>query len=439
VRLSLSLLCLAALMGCVSMEWRGSMIPHFGIKGKEQSRDNQPEEKRSRLRSVSVDWSQFRGPTRKGIAPVQGVALNWGSPPVLRWKVSAGEGHSSIITYGQSVITMEQDGQEELVIARSLDDGKTLWKQAVQTRWGDFMSGVGPRSTPTLHAGKLFALFTDGSLVCLEADSGKRLWETKIVGDEHEFPEWGISCSPLVWNDLVIVSPGGEKGAASAYQAETGKLIWRSDFHGKGVYLSPIIIDLLGAKHLIVGAVGKIAGLDPATGETQWEKPWKIFLNNAQIAQPLALSNDSFLLSAGYGKGAECLTVTHGSGELYAIDTAWKSKNLKSKFSNPVLKDGFIYGFNENSFTCLDASDGKLKWRGSKYGYGRVLLVDDKLVILGNTGILSVVEANPKKFVEIYSGQLLSNARCWNGPALVGGYLLARNGDEIACFDWAKR
>ena len=415
------------------------MIPHFGIKGNEQSRDSQPEDKRSNLRSVTVDWPQFRGPTRDGNVPEQGIELNWSAPPLLRWKIQAGEGHSSIITFGQSLITMEQDGQEELVIARSLDDGKTQWKYAVKPRWGDFMSGVGPRSTPTIQDGKLYALFTDGSLVCLEAGSGKRLWNTKVVGEHHEFPEWGLSCSPLLWNNLVIVSPGGEKGAARAYHADSGELAWSSDFHGEGVYLSPSIITLLGQEQVITAVSGKIAFLDPRTGQTSWAGPWKIFLNNAQIAQPLALSNDSFLLSAGYGKGSERWTATPGSGELYVIDTVWKSKNLKSKFSNPVLKDGFIYGFNENSLTCLDASDGKLKWRGSKYGYGRVLLVDDKLVILGNTGVLSVVEANPKKFVEIYSGQLLSNARCWNGPALVSGYLLARNGDEIACFDWAKR
>lgn len=415
------------------------MIPHLGIKGEEQSRDSQPDEKQSSLRNVSTDWSQFRGPSRDGVAPDQRIDLNWGSPPVLRWKIQAGEGHSSIVTYGQSVITMEQDGQEELVIARSLDDGKTLWKYAAKTRWGDFMSGVGPRSTPTIQDGKLFALFTDGSLACLEAGSGKPLWNTMVVDEDHPFPEWGLSCSPLIWNDLVIVTPGGEKGATRAYRTGSGELAWSSGFHGEGVYLSPSILNLLGAEQLITAVSGKIASLNPSSGKILWERPWKIFLNNALIAQPLALSNDSLLLSAGYGKGSERWTATPGSGELYVIDTVWKSKNLKSKFSNPVLKNGFIYGFNENSFTCLDASDGKLKWRGNKYGYGRVLLVDDKLVILGNTGVLSVVEANPEKFTELYSGQLLGNARCWNGPAIVGGYLLARNGKEIACFDWAKR
>ncbi len=334
---------------------------------------------------------------------------------------------------------MEQDGEEELVTARSLDDGEILWKYGVRTRWGDFMSGVGPRSTPTFHAGRLYALFTDGSLVCLEADSGKLLWKTKIIQEGYEFPEWGLSCSPLVWKGLVIVTPGGEKGAARAYHSGSGKPAWVSDFHGEGVYLSPCILNLLERDQLVTAVSGRIAFLEPLSGRTNWEAPWKIFLNNAQIAQPLALPGNAFLLSAGYGKGSEGLAVSAGKEEPYLVKTAWRSKNLKSKFSSPVLKDGFVYGFNENSLTCLDASDGELKWRGRKYGYGRVLLAGDKLVILGNTGILSVVEANPEKFMETYSGQLLSDDRCWNGPALAGGYLVARNGLEIACFDWAKK
>jgi outer membrane protein assembly factor BamB len=417
------------------------MIPHFEIKGKDQSQSppKLSSGTETSLRSTPTDWSQYRGPARDGVAPNQKIVIDWKRTPLPRWKTSAGEGHSSIITYKQSVITMEQDGQNELVIARSLDDGLTLWKYSVQTRWDDFMSGVGPRSTPTIVDGKLYALFSNGFLACLNASSGKSLWETKTVKEDYEFPEWGLSCSPLVWNDLVIVTPGGEKGAARAYHTDSGKPAWVSSFHGEGVYLSPSVMTLLGKEHMITAVSGQIASLDPRTGKTSWIGPWKIFLNNAQIAQPLVLSNNSLLLSAGYGKGSECWTVTSDASGSYSIDTAWKSKNLKSKFSNPVYKDGFIYGFNENSFTCLDASDGQLKWRGNKYGYGRVLLVNDKLIILGNTGVLSVVEANPEKFVEVYTGQLLSNARCWNGPALTNGYLLARNGEEIACFDLAKR
>ena len=159
---------------------------------------------------------------------------------------------------------------------------------------------------------------------------------------------------------------------------------------------------------------------------------------NAQIAQPLELSDDMFLLSAGYGKGAEAIRLKKAPNG-FETEQVWKSKNLKTKFSSPVLKDGYLYGLSESSLTCLDASTGELKWRGKKYGYGRTLLAEDKLLILGNTGKLNIVEAKPDAFEEIASHQVLNKERCWNGPALVGGYLVVRNGSEIACYDFAKR
>jgi outer membrane protein assembly factor BamB len=163
-------------------------------------------------------------------------------------------------------------------------------------------------------------------------------------------------------------------------------------------------------------------------------------LNNVQIAQPVALSNNSLLLAAGYGKGAECFTIQQGSGLAnYTVESNWKSKNLKAKFSNPVFKNGYLYGLSENLLVCLEAKSGKLMWRGKKYGYGRVLACHDKILLLGSTGVLSVIELNPDAFHEIYSGPLLNDARCWNGPALVNGYLIARNGEQMACFDLAAK
>ena len=351
-----------------------------------------------------------------------------------------GLGHSSIITSGKLVITLEQDGNQEILTARKLDDGTAVWKVSEKTKWHDSMSGIGPRSTPTLSQGKIYALFSNGRLSCVDANNGERIWNTQTVGADYDFPEWGLSASPLVWNGLIILNPGGESSAAQAYAKDSGDLIWTSSLHGRGVYTSPEILSLLGDDHLVVALEGKIAGLNPNSGDTLWEKPWKIFLNNAQIVQPIAISENSFLLAAGYGKGAECFSIQQGAGKKrYLIDSIWTSKDLKAKFSNPVLKDGYLYGLSENLLVCLEAKSGKRMWRGKKYGYGRILLVDDNLLILGHSGVLSIIEAKPDEFREIYSKQLLSDARCWNGPAWVNGYLIARNGEQIACFDWAKR
>ena len=422
--------------GCVIMEWRGGMIPHVGLS-KDIPTDRQTiVNDRVSLRQHSSQWNQYRGPNRDGHIPEQGVALNWENKPKALWKVPAGPGHSSVLVAEQTVYTLEQSGERETLFARNLSNGKEKWKVAQQTKWDDMMSGTGPRSTPTLLNGKLYTLFSNGVLCRVNAKSGKLEWETKTVEANYEFPEWGISCSPLIWNELIILNLGGEKSAVRAYSINDGNLVWESDLSGKGVYISSSVLTLLGEDHLLAAVEGNIAGLNPKNGKTLWEKPWKIFLNNAQIAQPIALSKNSFLLAAGYGKGAECWNISRLTNGKYLIETSWKSKNLKAKFSNPVLKNGYLYGLSENLLVCLEAKTGELKWRGNKYGYGRILVSKDKLLILGNTGVLSIVEATPDQFKEVFSEQLLSEVRCWNGPALASGYLVAMNGEELACFDW---
>ena len=420
------------------MEWRGGMVPHVGLKVKSLNKVTRVENDSITFRENISQWNQYRGPNRDGHIPQQGVAINWQEKPKTLWQVPVGEGHSSVLVDQETIFSLEQNGENETLFARDLSNGQEKWKFALNTKWNDMMSGTGPRSTPTLINGKVYSLFSNGILCRIDAWSGNLDWQTKTVDADYEFPEWGISCSPLIWNNLIILNLGGDRGAVRAYSIHEGKLVWESVISGKGVYLSSDVYTILGANHLIAAVEGKIFGLDPNTGKTIWERPWKIFLNNVQIAQPIATPDHSVILAAGYGKGAECWTFTRDSNGKYLIQTAWKSKNLKAKFSNPVLKDGYIYGLSENLLVCIDARSGELKWRGKKYGYGRVLVSDDKLIILGNTGVLSVVEASPGKFTEILSEQLLSNGRCWNGPALVGGYLIAMNGRELACFDWAK-
>ena len=416
------------------------MIPHFELSKNHSAEDNLVQDfYRPALRQIEKDWGQFRGPNRNGHIPTQTVSIDWTKPPETRWSTPCGLGHSSIITSGKLAITMEQDQDQEILIARSFEDGQEAWRVAEKTKWHDMLSGTGPRSTPTLHNGKLYTLFSHGKLSRVDANSGNVEWSIQVTPESYEFPEWGLAISPLIWNDMIILSLGGEVSAVKAYSIKSGKKVWQSEVAGKAVYLSPEVLRLLDEDHLIVSLVGKIVSLDPKNGKTLWEKPWKIFMNNAQIVQPIAVSNDSILLAAGYGKGAECFTIARDEeSEKYRVQSSWKSKDLKAKFSNPIFKDGYLYGLSENLLVCLEAKTGKLMWRGKKYSYGRILLVDQKLLILGHSGVLSVIDATPEEFREISSLQLLSDARCWNGPAFVNGYLLARNGEHIACFDFGK-
>ena len=414
-------------------------MPHFGLTNNKFFDSESLEYSRPTLRKIENDWNQFRGPERNGHIPTTNLQVDWKRPPKTRWSTSCGSGHSSIVTHGDLVITIEQVGEQESLIARNLEGGTEAWKVTLATKWHDMLSGTGPRSTPTIHDGKIYSLFSNGLLACVEASNGSVNWKIKTIPDGYDFPDWGLSISPLIWNDMIILNLGGETSAAKAYSLDTGKEIWSSEIAGKGVYLSPEILTILSEEHLIIAMEGKIASLNPSNGKTLWTKPWKIFMNNVQIVQPIQVSKNSLILTAGYGKGAECFTVSKDSeNNGYRVETSWKSKDLKAKFSNPVLKDGYLYGLSENLLVCLEAETGKLMWRGKKYSYGRILLADKHLLILGHSGVFSVVDASPDGFREISSRQLLSDARCWNGPAFVNGYLLARNGEQISCFDFGN-
>ena len=432
------------MFGCVSIEWRGGMTPSLNWKkktGGERFLETKWDQNRTfRLdgNASIADWPDFRGPGRRGVAPNQGRQINWEKEPTLIWRKPAGPGHSSLIIVDGRLYTLEQEGEFETLNCRSLKDGSIIWKHKTKDRLSDSMGGTGPRSTPVYAKGKIFSISSHGKLACLDAVTGKLVWEISFLEPDYEYPHWGIASSPLIVNNLVVVSPGGQLGAVKAYDLATGGLRWISELKGTGVYLSPMALTLLGETHLVAAVEGKIAGLNPETGHARWEYPWKIFMTNAQIAQPVPLSKDTFLLSAGYGKGAMAIQLKNSTSGI-STQEIWKSKNLKTKFSSPVERDGYIYGFNESSLTCLDARTSELKWRGKKYGYGRILLVEGKLLVMGNTGRLSIIDAEPDGFHEISSHQILGKERCWNGPALVGGYLVVRNGSEIACYDLAAQ
>ena len=211
----------------------------------------------------------------------------------------------------------------------------------------------------------------------------------------------------LIWKDLVIVTPGGELGAVQPQtdpesglevRLPGGRLLvtFRADFWTPNSDHRSFGKSLPWIRH------GRPLG-----------NPWKIFSTTPKSFN-LSLCPKTLSSFGRLWKGSERWTLKPASGRLIRLKRHGSQRI--SKASSPTRSQGRIHlWFNENSFTCLDASDGQLKWRGNKYGYGRVLLAGDKLVILGSTGVLSVVEANPEKFVETYSGQLLGEARCWNG------------------------
>jgi outer membrane protein assembly factor BamB len=161
--------------------------------------------------------------------------------------------------------------------------------------------------------------------------------------------------------------------------------------------------------------------------------PWIVNERNRANAQPVLLGTNRFKLSAGYGTGCEAVEISHTGGRFEA-KRLWHNIRLKNKFASSLYWQGFIYGLDEDTLTCLDAQTGERKWREGRYGYGQVLLADGCLIVLSGDGHLALVKASPDRYEELGRFQAIEG-KTWNYPALAEGKILVRNAVQMACFD----
>jgi outer membrane protein assembly factor BamB len=383
-------------------------------------------------------WTDFRGPRRDGHYDERPIRTDWprtGLTPV--WKQPIGGGYASFVAAGGRAFTIEQRGEEEVVAAYEIVTGREIWTHAYAARFSEMMGGDGPRATPTWADGRVYSLGGTGELRSLDAASGKLVWRTNILDDAGAANlQWGMAASPLVVGDTVVVLPGGRRDASVvAYDRRTGKRAW-SALSDQQAYSSPMLVTLAGTEQLLLFSASRVLGLKPVSGEVLWEYPWKTQFD-VNASQPLLLGNDRVFISTGYGSGAAVIEIGR-SGDRYDVREVWRNIRMKNQFTSSVLHGGFIYGLDESILACVDAATGDLKWKGGRYGYGQVMLASGHLIVLTEEGELALVRASPERHEEITRFPVLEG-RTWNHPVIADGYLLVRNGAEMAAFDLRVR
>jgi outer membrane protein assembly factor BamB len=317
---------------------------------------------------------------------------------------------------------------------RSLADGSPRWSHGDEAHYESTIAGEGPRATPTISRGRVFTLGSTGLLNCLDLETGKAIWRRDIAADnDSPPPEWGRSSSPLIVDDLVIVSAGGPSGRSLvAYQRESGEPVWRAG-DDLASYSSPVLATLAGVRQIVVLNQSSVVGHDPATGRVLWNHPWP--RTAPSVAIPLVVSENRVLLSAGYGVGSRLLQISR-DGEAVNQTLVWESPRLKAKFTNPVLHDGFVYGLDDGVLVCLELATGERRWKSGRYGHGQTLLVGNRLIVQTEDGELVLVEASPQAHREIGRFTVFQQ-KTWNPPALAGRYLVVRTDTEAVCYELA--
>jgi outer membrane protein assembly factor BamB len=394
------------------------------------------------LKLAAGDWPGFRGPARDGVVAGVTIPTDWEkAPPKLLWKQAIGPGWSSFAVVGRRLYTQEQRGPDEVVVCLDADTGKQLWEHKDEVRFTEVVGGPGPRATPTFHDGKLYTLGAKGTLNCLDAATGKPIWAKDIIKDAGaKVPAagwWGFCSSPLVAHGIVSVVASFTKGKmVLGYRADSGELAWAAG-EGKHTYCSTQLVTLGGVEQLLVAADNGLTSLDPTSGKVRWVHEWFGPKDLARVTQPAVVGESEVLLGTGFKNGARRVRLQK-KADGWSDEEVWTTKAISPYFNDLVVYQGHVYGFDDRFFTCVSLDDGEKCWRTRGYDQGQVLLLADQglLLILSEKGRVALVKADPEKHTVLGKFQAIEG-KTWNHPVVAHGKLFVRNGEQIACYQLA--
>lgn len=434
----------AALASVRRVEFTGDTVPLVEFRW-QMHRDDRLEAHRRDVGSAALepldltvgphDMAEYRGPRRDGVVSGPALAREWASvAPRTIWRQPVGGGYAAFAVAGDVAITIEQRRDREAIVCYDAATGLERWLYEYPALFSETLGGDGPRATPTIAGGRVYALGATGELCCLEGADGRLVWRVNLFDEAGSTNVvWGMSGSPLVLETLVIVNPGAQQGGAGhavlALDRESGRRVWASG-DAQASYASPQRAVIGGVEQVLVFDAAGLSSYAPATGERLWHVEWTTQFD-INAAQPIVLPDERVLITSA--SGCQLLEVTRDE-VVWSPRVVWRNRLLKCSYANPVVRDGFVYGLDDGILACLDLADGQRRWKGGRYGHGQLLLVDDLLLVQCEDGRLVLVEAAPEAHRELASLAALEG-RTWNNPVLVEGRAYVRNHLEMACYE----
>ncbi len=389
---------------------------------------------------TGASWPQWRGPNRDDSSTETGLLKKWPADgPKSVWvSEDAGLGYSGFAVVDGVLYTMGLFGNDEKLLALDAATGKKLWDTKVgdrlENRWGD-----GPRSTPTVADGNVFALSGTGTLLCADAKTGKKKWDKSLTKDlGGTVQQWGYTESPLVEGDKVIVTPGGSKGAIAALSVKNGSVEWQTkDFTEAAQYSSAIVIDHGGQRQIVQLVMKAFVGVSPKDGKVLWKADFPG--QTAVIPTPIYQDGHVYV-AAGYGVG--CKMIKLGEGK---VETVYENKVMTNHHGGVILLGDHVYGHSDGGgWICQDFKTGVEKWsEREKLRKGCIAYADGMFYCVGeDRGDVVLIEASTEGWkeqgrfkLEKQSKQRSPQGRIWTHPVICGGKLYLRDQEFISCYD----
>ncbi len=399
----------------------------------------------------SRDWPQFHGPARDSICREEGLLQEWPSDgPKLLWTLEGlGRGYSTVSISAGKLFTMgdrEEDAEEaQYVIAFDLATRAEIWC----TRIGPPHEDGGPRCTPTVDGDRIYAIGTDGDLVCLDVSNGKLIWQKNFVEDyQGQFMSvWKFSESPLVDGDRLICTPGGPEAMMVALDKHTGQELWKCaipDLGEKGAdgagYSSAVVANIRGVRQYVQLVGRGVIGVEASTGRFLWG--YNPIANNiANITSP-SVRGDYVFASTAYNTGSVLLRIDRDGQAFQANEVYFiHPKDFQNHHGGVVLLGDYIYGGhgpNRGGPACVELATGEVIWkeRAPATGSAAVLYADGHLIYRYDRGDVLLIEASPKGMN--IKGRFTApgdDGPAWPHPVIHDGKLYLRHANLLLCYD----
>jgi outer membrane protein assembly factor BamB len=409
------------------------------------------------------DWPQYFGPGRNGISVQKDILRSWPQQgPEVLWTVNIGIGFGGPVIKDGKVYLLDRDDKVgDKLRCFDLANGKELWNFAYDAP-GSVMF-PGSRSVPIIEGNRIYTCGPYGDLYCIDINTRKPLWKKNVWKDHGggEIPRWAITQCPLIYGDLLILASQAPKAGVVAYEKLTGSVKWTTAPLGPVGYVSPEIVKVGSASHVVMitasegrgesASGGKVVGIDPLTGKILWE------YTNWQCGIPVPgavdAGEDRILITGGYEAGAAMIKITKKADGTYGVTELYKNKDFGSHTQSPILYNGNFYAqysTNErkDGMVCMSI-DGKVKWKTARnpgFDKGGSIIADGLLLSLDGASKLYLIEPDPSAFKPIATAELLKTdggdqrfpTQNWAPLALSNGKLLIRDQSRLMCVKVAK-
>jgi outer membrane protein assembly factor BamB len=391
--------------------------------------------------SVSAQLYEWRGPGRTGVYAETGLLKTWPSNgPALVWEVPGlGDGYGSPTVTNDAIYVTGRKNETDVLFALT-HDGKMKWETVYGQAW--MKNHTGSRSIPTVYNGNIFLVSGSGDIVCVGND-GKIKWSKnhfELYGGKPLM--FGISESPVVSGNMVIVSPGGTKASMVAFNINDGKVIWEAEPLGQEQqYINPKLIEH-GGKKMIVNVMGKdIVAINASDGKVIWKVDYAAESGNSgrknHAITPL-YSDGHILVANGYGWPALKLKLSADGTSAVKV---WENRNFDPQLGGVVLLGNQLYASNHQSqpagqWICVDWTTGKTLWTERWNAQGSVIAADGMLYLYEEkTGNVALVKPDPAKLNVVSEFKVTKGAGpFWAHPVISNGRLYLRHGEYLMVY-----